>query len=91
MITYKTTLEFPEGFFQFETNEDKSNEISDYKINQWIEECVAYLKEHKKENCWEISSGNTKVSVARGEDTFQINVYKNYWEKSIPIDCEVEE
>jgi len=91
MITYKTTLEFPEEFYQFKTNEDKSNEVSDYRINQWIEECVAYLKAHKKENHWAISSGDTKVFVERGEDTFEINVMKNYWEKEIPIDCEVEE
>ena len=77
-------LLFPDDYYRFETkeHEGKSNDISKYMIDVWVQQSLDYLKEHPEEQRYSIATGNTKVVVLRYDSEIQIMVMKDYWEKN---------
>lgn len=71
---------YPDDFYDFSAGVD----ISDKKINEWIEECITELEwEGSKEGFYTISSGNSRVSVHKNSEGYRIVVAKNHSEADI--------
>jgi hypothetical protein len=93
MIKFETSLNYPDGFFHCDTifveELGRNNDVDEDKINEYIEECIKYLKENLAEDYYTIQTGNTMVMAERGDESFQVTVMKNYWQKELPLDLEI--
>lgn len=76
---------YPQDFFSFEHGVDITNE----KMNEFIDEALTYLVEHPEEQFYEIAYGRVFIMATRMEDGMvDITVTKKYTQASI-IDGEV--
>ena len=66
------------------------SEIKDERINEWIKECLRFLRDNQDETLRYISSGDTFVAVFKhyGDDEYLAIVSKDHYECYIPFEDE---
>lgn len=75
--------DFPEMFYHFGVNEG-SVQLSDSKIQEYIDEVVERLKRTSEDGYYTFTgSGNTIVFGVKNEDEIRVWVCKNYYESIV--------
>ena len=86
------TIKFPESFHEFLSEEKGGNatEIKDEETNDWIKECLKFLRRNPDETFRHISSGDTFVAVFKhyGDDEYLAIVSKDHYECIVPFQDE---
>ena len=77
IVLTEHNIEFPKHFHKVG---DAAINIGDYKIQEWVRECIDHIKKNKDSHFWMIESGNTVVIVLEWEDEYEVYVAKNYYD-----------
>lgn len=75
----KYNISYPNSFHDFSNGVDISND----RINKWIDDLLANADDLKIGEYVSRSSGNTKVVIYKMEDGLEVNVIKAYSESMI--------
>lgn len=83
---------FPDDFYHFETEEivgeNRTNDMSKYIIDSWIQTCLEKLKRNPDTQRTSIRCGNTAVIVLRYGTEIDIMVTKDYYNSTIFTDSD---
>lgn len=84
-----SNVEYP-THFTVHSKDFKAVEISDKRINEWIQNGIEYFRQHKDEYYWYTGSGNTWVHIYRydGNEEYMVVVSKDYEEAEIQFEKE---
>ena len=72
----KYNISYPNSFHDFSNGVDISND----RINKWIDDLLTRADDLKVGESTAISSGNTKVVIYKMEEGLEVNVVKAYSE-----------
>lgn len=75
-------ISYPFDFYQYE-NHDSLKKLSDEEINNYIKQCINFLKYNPNEPYKYMGTGDSFVVVFNHDNEYYIVVAKNYWDSSI--------
>lgn len=76
-------ISYPFDFYKIGDNDNEVVHLTDSDINEYIQECIKFLKEYPDEPYKYIGTGDSLIIVFNQEDEYNFIVAKNYEESFV--------